>query len=96
MDTSKAFDIVNHYKLFDSLIKAGILLVLVLVSANWYEKLFVAVSWNGSLSYWFSVWSGVRHGRVLSPAIFAVLLSAVATDSIVFVRVFFLCAHDNS
>ena len=80
IDVSKAFDKVNHYKLFVSLIKAGIPICFVQLLANWYSKLFVAVKWNGSLSSWFSVSSGVRQGSVLSPALFTV-----------FVNVFIVC-----
>ena len=80
LDVSKAFDKVNHYKLFVSLIKAGIPICFVQLLMNWYSKLYVAVKWNGSLSYWFSVGSGVRQGSVLSPALFTV-----------FVNVFIVC-----
>ena len=67
LDISKAFDKVNHFKLFHSLITAGMPLCLILLLENWYDKLFVAVRWNGSFSYWFAVRSGVRQGSVLSP-----------------------------
>ena len=80
LDFSEAFDKVNHYKLFVSLIKAGVPVCFVQLLANWYSKLFVAVKWNGSLSYLFSVSSGVRQGSVLSPALFTV-----------FVNVFIVC-----
>ena len=37
---------------------------------NWYDKLSVAVRWQGSLSDSFIVQSCVRQGSSLSPAIF--------------------------
>jgi len=72
---SKAFDKVNHFKLFHSLITAGMPLCLIVLLENWYDKLFVAVRWNGSFSYWFAVMSGVRQGSVLSPGLFAVFMN---------------------
>ena len=75
LDISKAFDKVNHFKLFHSLINAGMPLCMILLLANWYDKLFVTVRWNGSFSYWFAVRSGVRQGSVLSPALFAVFMN---------------------
>jgi len=75
LDISKAFDKVNHFKLFQSLVNGGIPLCLILLLANWYEKLIVAVRWNGNFSYWFAVRSGVRQGSVLSPGLFAVFMN---------------------
>jgi len=43
LDVSKAFDKVNHFKLFHSLINAGMPLCMILLLANWYDKLFVTV-----------------------------------------------------
>ena len=77
LDVSEAFDKMNHYKLFVSLIKAGVPVCFVQLLANWYSKLFVAVKWNVSLSYWFSVSSGVRQGSVLSPALFTVFVNVL-------------------
>ena len=75
LDVGKAFDKVNHYKLFVSLFKAGMPICFVLWLANWSSKLFVAVKWNDNLSYWFWVSSAVRLGSVLSPALFTVLVN---------------------
>ena len=44
-DISKAFDMINHYKLFDSLIKAGISGWIIDLFVNWYSKLTVIVRW---------------------------------------------------
>ena len=43
LDISKAFRIINHYKLFDSLIKAGIPGWIIDLFVNWYSKLTVKV-----------------------------------------------------
>jgi len=66
---------VNHYKLFVSLLEAGVPLCIVVLLADWYSKMFVTVKWNGCLSNWFPVHSGVRQGSVLSPNLFTVFMS---------------------
>jgi len=57
LDVSKAFDTVNHYRLFLALSKTGINKSTLVLLVNWYIKLFVAVRWKGSLSNFFSVGS---------------------------------------
>ena len=43
LDFKKAFDSVNHFKLFSTMIDVGIPLPVVDVMRNWYSKLFAAV-----------------------------------------------------
>ena len=76
LDIKKAFDHVNHYKLFRSLLSIGVPLIVVDVLSNWYSKMFCVVKWNGSLSRQFTVGSGVRQGSCLSPGIFNVFMNA--------------------
>ena len=64
----------NHYKLFVSLPKAGVHLCIVAILADWYCKMFVMVKWNGCLSDWFPVRSGVRQGSILSPNLFTAFM----------------------
>jgi hypothetical protein len=70
LDIKKAFDRVNHYKLFTSLIKANIPKWIILILVNWYSKLCVCVRWKNTLSNNFCVSSGVRQGSAMSPALF--------------------------
>ena len=67
LDLKKAFDKVNHFKLFTSLVKAGLPVWVVKVLVDWYSKLHVAVRWKDSLSYAIHVKSGVRQAGSLSP-----------------------------
>ena len=74
-DISKAFDNVNHCKLFKSLSETGIPKWILSLLANWYCKLNVAVRWNGAFSDSFHVSSGVRQGSILSPSLFTVFMN---------------------
>lgn len=76
LDIRKAFDRVNHYKLFSAIINRGVPKWIVLMFVNWYSKLRVAVRWKSSLSRVFNVPSGVRQGGVSSPAFFNVFIDA--------------------
>jgi len=75
LDISKAFDKVNHYKLFSALLTAGIPVAIIDVLFDWYSKLHSAVRWNNVISTSFIVGSGVRQGGCLSPAIFNVFIN---------------------
>ena len=76
LDIRKAFDRVNHFKLYKSLLEVGVHVITVDVLCNWYSKLCYAVRWSGQLSVQFAVFSGVRQGSCLSsPAIFNVFMN---------------------
>ena len=70
LDASKAFDRVNHARLFSTLINKKFPIVFSKVIINWYSKLRIIVRWNGFESANLRVLSGVRHGGVLSPLLF--------------------------
>ena len=55
---------------YQSLLSAGLPVIIVDILCNWYSKLFFAVRWDGELFAYFAVGSGVRQGGCLSPAIF--------------------------
>ena len=50
LDISKAFDTVNHYKLYFSLINSGIPKWVLNVIINWYMKVSALVRWKTALS----------------------------------------------
>jgi len=70
LDASKAFDRVNHYKLYTTLIRAGLPLYCVKTIICWYSRLSIIVRWNGCDSSNLSVLSGVRQGGIMSPSLF--------------------------
>ena len=72
LDASKAFDRVNHWKLFDKLLDRGMDTHLVKLLCSWYNSQRFHVRWGKSLSEGFSVSNGVRQGGILSPFLFNV------------------------
>ena len=70
LDASKAFDRVNHSKLFEKLIERGVPMCFVRLLRNWYGNQYMQVKWDGHLSKTFMVTNGVRQGSVLSPYFF--------------------------
>ena len=77
LDLKKAFDRVSYFKLFNTLIDSGVSIPVVNVVSNWFSKLLAAIQWNSSLSYTFSVGSGVRQGSSLSPTLFNLYINAI-------------------
>ena len=65
IDASKAFDRVNHFKLFSKLQARGVPGIIVRILAYWYAKQTMQVKWGSSLSIPFRVGNGVRQGGLL-------------------------------
>jgi len=80
LDASKAFDRVNHTKVFNKLLKKGLSGRIIRVLIDWYGKLFCMVKRNGSFSSWFCVKSGVRQGGILSPFLFNIYIDSVISS----------------
>jgi len=77
LDAKKAFDRVNHVKLFTNLLDKGLSMGIVRLLVDWYSKIYAAVKWEGCISSLFCIKSAVRQGGVLSPA----LLNMYITES---------------
>ena len=69
---TKAFDRMNHYKLFKNLIARHVPSCFVRLLQYWYAHQTMQVKWGKCLSESFLVRNGVRQGGVLSPCIFAI------------------------
>ena len=74
LDASKAFDRVNHYVLFDKLLKRGVPLYVVRILLFWNTTQTMYVRWNNVISSSFGVSNGVRQGGILSPYILFVYM----------------------
>ena len=74
LDSSKAFDRVNHFHLFSKLLKRNMPKLLIRLLYVWYRTQTFVVKWNNILSKPFNVINGVRQGGVLSPKLFNVFI----------------------
>ena len=74
IDSSKAFDRVNHFHLFDKLLKRNIPRLIVRFLFTWYRTQSFVVKWENVTSEPFKTTNGVRQGGVLSPNLFNVFL----------------------
>ncbi len=70
IDASKAFDRVNHDKLFLKLTKGGVPSFLIRILVYWYLHQTTRVRWGNVTSIPFHVTNGVRQGGILSPFLF--------------------------
>ena len=70
MDCSKAFDTIQHSKLFQKLLDVGIPPVIVRLMIFLYKKQTADVRWKNKFSFEFNIRNGVRQGAVLSPILF--------------------------
>ena len=61
LDASKAFDRVNHTKLFSKLLELGVPKWIIKVLAQWYCNQSVCVRWGSVFSNFFLVNNGVRQ-----------------------------------
>ena len=70
LNASKAFDKINHFKLFRKLLDRKTPIVRILLF--WYSKRTVCIKWGSCLSGYFSISNGVREGGILSSKLFSV------------------------
>ena len=70
IDASKAFDRVNHEKLFTKLSKSGVPSFLFRILVYWYARQTMRVKWGSVTSAPFHVSNSVRQGGILSPILF--------------------------
>jgi len=78
LDVTKAFDQINHIKLFNRLYDVGIPVHIIRLIVNWYAKIASVVQWDNYFSSYFVIKSGVRHGGVLSPILFNIYVDCLA------------------
>jgi len=78
LDSSKAFDRVNHFHLFDKLLKRNVPKLIVRLLLKWYRSQSLLVRWENMISGSFKVSNGVRQGGVLSPVLFNVFIEELS------------------
>jgi len=74
LDISKAFDVVNHMKLYNKLLDKNVPVKLINILICWYSKIETCVKWGNTFSHSIRLASGVRQGSVLAPSIFALYI----------------------
>jgi len=77
LDAKKAFDRLNHVKLFHQMYDGGIPLCLIKLLINWYSKISVFIQWMNCYSLQCLLKSGVRQGGVFSPILFNIYIGSV-------------------
>ena len=82
LDASKAFDKVNHWTLFNKLIKRKVPRLIVRIMLFWYQKQSMCVKWGKTISKYFPVSNGVRQGGILSPKLFSMYVDDLSNKLI--------------
>jgi hypothetical protein len=77
IDLTKAFDKVDHYALFITLMKRHIPVNLLDILVHWFKNSLSCVKWNSMFSSFFKLEAGVRQGSVLAPYLFTIFLDDI-------------------
>ena len=70
LDASKAFDRIDHWLLFNKMIKKGMPLFIIKLLVFWYSRQRMFVRWGNTCSTSFCVANGVKQGGIISPMLF--------------------------
>ena len=71
VDFVKAFDYVNHWKLFLKLLQDEVDVNIVSIMIFWYVNQQLCVRWISTFSRFFTTTNGTRQGGILSPYLFS-------------------------
>ena len=77
IDASKAFDRLQHDKLFQILLKRNVPIAVIRFLISSYRQQAMRVSWRGSLSGAFGVANGVKQGGIFSPVLFCLYMDGL-------------------
>ena len=67
---AKAFDYVDHNKMWKILQEMGIPALLTCLLRNMYSRQEATVRTRHETTYWLQIWKGVSQGCILSPCLF--------------------------
>jgi len=74
LDASRAFNRVQHVKLFKLLIKRGLCSLIAPFLAYLYTNQSLMVNWNGCYNYSFNISNGVKQGGIPSQILFCIYM----------------------
>ena len=80
IDASRAFDRLNHFKLFTKLCHRGVPSYIIRILAYWYAHQTMQVRWGNTMSEHFHVGNGVRQGGILSPFLFNLYMDDLSRE----------------
>ena len=78
LDASKAFDCINHWKLFEILVDRKCPAYVIKLLVFWYQEQLLCVKWGGMISETFSVSNGIKQGGILSPKLFNIYVDVLS------------------
>ena len=70
LDASKAFDRIDHWRLFTKLIDKHVPLFVIKLLVFWYSQQQMNIRWGNTVSSSFHVTNGVKQGGIISPILF--------------------------
>ena len=74
VDATKAFDRVQHDRLFEILIQRKVPAIVIRLMMDMYKRQEMRTVWCGQISDTFNTINGVRQGGIISPALFCVFM----------------------
>ena len=80
LDASKAFDCVNHWKLFKVMVECKCPAFIIRLLMYWYRNQKLCVKCDSVISKKFSVSNGIKKGGILSPKLFNIYVNVLSTS----------------
>ena len=80
LDASKAFDQIDHWRLFTKLIDKHVPLFAIKLLVFWYSQQQMNIRWGNTVSSSFHVTNGVKQGGIISPVLFNVCMDDLSTS----------------
>ena len=78
LDLRKAFDMVNHQKLFNKLVNLNFPVNMVKLLIYWYSNQLVNIRWKDTTTTTSRMTNGTRQGSLLSPYLFGLYIRGVS------------------
>ena len=80
LDASKAFDRIDHWRLFTKLIDKHVPLFVIKLLVFWYSHQQMNIRWGNTVSSLFHVTNGVKQEGIISPVLFNVYMDDLSTS----------------